>query len=90
MSVIQMDDDDEALGNLDSKAEQPKRVVVDDSEENLDAQLTQAWVRTKLGQNRGEERFYHGPRASFDALLDQRLASSTRKDKTPARGVVGG
>lgn len=74
-----LDDDDDALrglGNLDSSAQQPKRVVVDDSVEATDELLTKTWVRHRLGVNRGEERFYHGPRASFDVLLDQRLVAA--------------
>lgn len=33
--------------------------------------LTRAWVRLKLGQNRGEVRPYHGSTAGFDSLLDE-------------------
>lgn len=76
MSTMHLDDDSEALGNLDSKATPPKIVVVDDSVEATDAQLVKAWVRHKLGTNRGEKRSVHGTVASFDALLDQRFAAN--------------
>lgn len=71
-----LDDDDDALkslGNLDSSAQQPKRVVVNDSVERADEQLTQAWVRRQLGRNRGEERTIG---VEWNGLLDQRLAAA--------------
>lgn len=43
---------------------------------DIDGDLLRTWVRLKLAQNRGEVRPIHGTTASFDALLDQRLAAT--------------
>lgn len=41
----------------------------------IDGDLGRTWVRMMLGKNRGEDRPYHGTVASWDDLLDQRLAA---------------
>lgn len=69
------DFDPSSHGNLDSPATPPKKVVVDDSAEAFDAAMTKTWVRHRLGQNRGEDRPYHGVTGGFDTLLDARIAT---------------
>lgn len=69
-------DNEDKPSTMISKGDKPKPKVVGKEEAIAAAHrdFDMAWVRHRTGQNRGEERFHHGPRASFDAILDRRLA----------------
>lgn len=76
-----LDDDDDFLGRIPTghteatSDEKPRPAP-----EEVLAELERTWVRHRLGQNRGEVRPYHGPAASWDALLDQIPVATTKED----------
>lgn len=83
------DDMDQARARIAAVREARKRNGKRGVDE-IDVDLTRAWVRWKLGRNRGEDRPVHGTTGPFDALLNERLAAVGGKSSMPARGVVGG
>lgn len=78
MAPAALDDDNEALDRINAvRARRAKEAEVVDLDA-VDITLLQAWVRHKLGVNRGEDRPYHGVTGPFDALLDVRLAGTKK------------